>query len=335
MRYLITGGAGFIGSHLADFLLAQGHEVMALDDLSTGAAENAPRDPRFRLVIGSCGDPRALGECMGWADAVFHLAAAVGVELIVASPVRAIETNVAPTELVLREAAKRGTKVLFASTSEVYGKSAKVPFSENDDAVIGPPVRGRWAYACSKLLGEFLALAYWKERRVPVVVARLFNTVGPRQSGRYGMVLPRFIDQALSGGPITVYGDGTQTRCFTYVGDVVRGLVALVEAPAAVGEIVNLGSREEISIRALAERVRERLAPQVEIVQVPYEKAYEPGFEDMSRRVADISKARRLIGWEPKIGLDAIIDEVAQWKRRPAGPPEAQAFRVSREGGRS
>jgi UDP-glucose 4-epimerase len=318
MRYLITGGAGFIGSHLAEALLAAGHEVLAVDDLSTGAIGNLEHlkpHPRFRYAVETCANAPFLAECVDWADSIFHLAAAVGVELIVASPCRTIETNVYLTELVLKQAAKKKKKVLIASTSEVYGRAAKVPFSEADDLVLGPPTRGRWAYACSKLLDEFLALAYVKEKHVPIVVVRLFNTVGPRQTGRYGMVLPRFVDQALAGGPITVYGDGTQTRCFTYVGDVVRALAALIEVPTAIGEIVNLGGTEEISIESLAERVRGRLAPDVAIVKIPYDKAYEPGFEDMPRRVPDIAKARRLLGWEPTVGLDAIIDAVAAARR--------------------
>jgi UDP-glucose 4-epimerase len=318
MRYLITGGAGFIGSHLAEALLAAGHEVLAVDDLSTGAIANIEHlkaAPRFRYRVETCADVPFAAECVDWADAVFHLAAAVGVELIVASPVRTIETNVYLTEVLLKQAAKKRKKVLVASTSEVYGKATKVPFHEADDLVLGPPTKGRWSYACSKLLDEFLALAYGKEKQVPVVVVRLFNTVGPRQTGRYGMVLPRFVDQALAGGPITVYGDGTQTRCFTYVGDTVRALAALIEAPAAVGEVVNIGGTDEISIMGLAERVRAHVNPAASIITVPYEQAYEPGFEDMPRRVPDTSKARRLIGWEPRVGLDEIIERVAAHRR--------------------
>lgn len=318
MRYLITGGAGFIGSHLAEALLAAGHEVLAVDDLSTGAIANIDHlkgRPRFRYQVETCANVPFIAECVDWADAVFHLAAAVGVELIVASPVRTIETNVYLTELLLKQAAKKRRKVLIASTSEVYGKAVKVPFGEADDLVLGPPTRGRWAYACSKLLDEFLALAYGKEKGVPVAIARLFNTVGPRQTGRYGMVLPRFVDQALAGGPITVYGDGTQTRCFTYVGDIARALVLLMETPAAEGEIVNLGGVDEISIEGLAERVRGRVAPGVGIVKVPYDEAYEPGFEDMPRRVPDIAKAARLLGWAPTVGLDEIVDRVAASRR--------------------
>jgi UDP-glucose 4-epimerase len=326
-RYLITGGAGFLGSHLAEWLLAAGHKVMLLDDLSTGSIENIEHlkgHPGLLYRIDSVANAPLLAECVDWADAVFHLAAAVGVELIVSSPVRTIETNVYLTELLLTQAAKKRKKVLLASTSEVYGKSAKVPFAESDDLVLGEPQKGRWSYACSKLLDEFLCLAYGKEKEVPVVIARLFNTVGPRQTGRYGMVLPRFIDQALAGGPITVYGDGTQTRCFTYVGDVVSALARLVEETRAVGEIVNLGGTEEVTIRALAERVRARVGDlAVEIVLVPYDRAYEKGFEDMARRVPDIAKARRLVGFEPTLGLDEIIDRVVAWKRAERAGREA------------
>ncbi len=298
MRLLITGGAGFVGSHLADWLAAAGHDVTLLDDLSTGSVENVPR---HRLVVGSAGDESVLAPLAARCDAIFHLAAAVGVELIAADPVRTIETNVHVTEVVLRQ----GKPTVFASTSEVYGKSEKVPFREEDDLVLGAPTHPRWAYACSKLVGEFLGMA-----RGNVAIARLFNTVGPRQTGRYGMVLPRFVEQALAGGPITVYGDGEQTRSFTYVGDAVRALAALLDFP---GEIVNVGSREEISIRALAERVRARLAPGAEIVHVPHR------IEDMRRRAADITKAERLLGWRPVTPLDEIIDRVAGWVRARGG----------------
>ncbi len=318
-RYLITGGAGFIGSHLAEALLQAGHKVMVLDDLSTGSIENIEHlksAPGFVYRIDSVSNAPLLAECVDWADAVFHLAAAVGVELIVSSPVRTIETNVYLTELLLTQAAKKQKKVLIASTSEVYGKATKVPFVESDDLVLGEPHKGRWSYACSKLLDEFLGLSYWKEKKVPVVIARLFNTVGPRQTGRYGRVVPRFVDQALTGGPITVYGDGTQSRCFTYVGDVVEALLRLMEEPRAVGEIVNLGSSHEVTIRELAERVRGRAGdPSVDIVLVPYDKAYEAGFEDMPRRVPSFAKARALVGFEPRLSLDEIIDRVVEWKR--------------------
>ncbi len=328
MRYLLTGGAGFIGSHLAEHLLAAGHEVLVVDDLSTGSIDNiAPLKgrPGFRYQIESCAGSSFLAECVDWADGVFHLAAAVGVELIVNSPTRTIETNVTVTELLLRHAAKKRRKVVLTSTSEVYGKAAKVPFRESDDLVLGPPTKGRWSYACSKLLDEFLALAYHKEKGVPVVVVRLFNTVGPRQTGRYGMVIPRFVDQALTGGPITVYGDGTQSRCFTYVGDVVGALARLMEEPRAVGEVVNLGSESEVTIRALAERVRARVDPGLEIVTVPYDQAYEAGFEDMPRRVPDISKARALVDFAPTLDLDGILELVIAARRAALGQTTAPA----------
>jgi UDP-glucose 4-epimerase len=316
--YLITGGAGFIGSHLAEALLARGQRVLVIDDLSTGRIRNVEHlksSPGFEYLVDSIMNRPVLAELVDRSDFVFHLAAAVGVKLIVESPVRTIETNVRGTEVILDLANKKKKPVLIASTSEVYGKSTKVPFSEEDDLVLGPTTRGRWSYACSKALDEFLGLAYFHEKKLPVVIARLFNTVGPRQTGRYGMVLPTFVKQALSARPITVYGDGTQSRCFGYVGDVVPALIRLIETERAYGEVFNLGSRDEISIRALAELVKKRLGSTSEIVLIPYDQAYEAGFEDMPRRVPDIRKAAGLIGFEPTTPLPEIIDRVAEYYR--------------------
>jgi UDP-glucose 4-epimerase len=314
MRVLITGGAGFVGSHLADALLARGDTVYVIDDLSTGSIENIEalkEDRRFHYVIDSVMNERVLAELIDRVDVVFHLAAAVGVRLIVESPVNTIETNVHGTEMVLKIANKKKKKVLLMSTSEVYGKSTAVPFREDADLVMGATDKGRWSYACSKAIDEFLGLAYHKEKRLPVVVVRLFNTVGPRQTGRYGMVIPNFVKQALLGHPLTVFGDGSQTRCFTYVGDVVAALVALATHPDAVGQVFNIGNDgDEISILALAERVKARTRSQSPIELVPYDKAYEAGFEDMPRRVPDLTKLRTLIGYEPKVHLDEILDRV-------------------------
>lgn len=318
MRYLITGGAGFIGSHLAEHLLDQGEEVWVVDDLSTGSIENIEHlksHPRFHYQIESILRSPSLAELVDRCDVIFHLAAAVGVRLIVESPVRTIETNIRGTEIVLELAAKKKKLVVLASTSEVYGKANKVPFCEEDDLLIGPPTRGRWSYACSKAIDEFLALAYWKERGLPVVVVRLFNTVGPRQTGRYGMVLPNFARQALTGDPITVFGDGRQSRCFGYIGDVVEGLSQLVRTEEAVGEIFNIGSNEEITIDELAQRVRAAVGSHSEIVHVPYEKAYEEGFEDMMRRVPSLEKIARTIGYRPKTSIDEIIVKVVEYQR--------------------
>jgi UDP-glucose 4-epimerase len=316
--YLITGGAGFIGSHLAEALLAKGHRVLVLDDLSTGRMRNIEHlkgNPAFEYVIDSVMNRPLTAELVDRADYVFHLAAAVGVKLIVQSPVRTIETNVRGTEIVLEVANKKKKPVFIASTSEVYGKATKVPFAEDDDLVLGATTRGRWSYACSKALDEFLAIAYFHEKRLPVVIGRLFNTVGPRQTGRYGMVLPTFVSQALSSQPITVFGDGTQRRCFGYVGDVVGALPALVTNEKAYGQVFNIGSQEEISILALARLVKERLGSDSEIVLIPYDQAYEAGFEDMSRRIPDIRKVRDLVGFEPRTPLLEIIDRVAEHHR--------------------
>jgi UDP-glucose 4-epimerase len=313
MRILITGGAGFIGSHLAEALLDEAHEVFALDDLSTGSIENIVHlkgHPRFHYTIGSVFDDQTVAELVDRADVVFHLAAAVGVRLIVQEPVRTIETNVHGTEVILRHAAKKKKLVFIASSSEVYGKNASVPFREDADLVMGATTRHRWAYACSKALDEFLALAYWKERQLPVVIVRLFNTVGPRQTGQYGMVLPRFARQAMTGQPITVYGDGTQSRSFGYVSDVVGALVRLMSEPRAVGEVFNVGNVEEVRITELAARIKAQTGSVSEIVTVPYDRAYEAGFEDMPRRVPDLTKIRRLIGYAPKVTLDEMIARV-------------------------
>jgi len=317
MKALITGGAGFVGSHLAEALLHRGDEIYVIDDLSTGSIENIEHlkgRPGFHYTIETILNEPVLAELVDRVDVVFHLAAAVGVRLIVDSPVRTIETNVHGTELVLKLANKKRKKVLLTSTSEVYGKAEAIPFREDGDIVMGPTSKGRWSYACSKAIDEFLALAYHKEKRLPVVVARLFNTVGPRQTGRYGMVIPNFVKQALLGHPLTVHGDGSQRRCFGYVGDVVGQLVALAEEPRAVGQVFNVGNdREEVTILDLARRVKDRTASSSEIVLVPYDKAYEEGFEDMSRRIPDLSRLRALTGYEPTASLDEIIDRVVAY----------------------
>jgi UDP-glucose 4-epimerase len=318
MRILITGGAGFIGSHLSEALLEAGHEVLVLDDLSTGAIDNIAHlrnRPGYEYTIDTVFNEPLVAEMVDRADVVFHLAAAVGVKLIVERPVHTIETNVHGTEVILRHAAKKKKLVFIASTSEVYGKSTDVPFREDADLVMGATFRHRWAYACSKALDEFLALAYWKERKLPVIVVRFFNTVGPRQTGQYGMVLPSFVRQALSGDPITVFGDGTQSRSFTYVGDAVDALMKLMNYPAAVGQVFNIGNPEEVSILALAERIKKTTASNSRIVKIPYEQAYEAGFEDMPRRVPDLTKIRAAVGFEPKVGLDEIIDRVVDFQR--------------------
>ena len=318
MRYLITGGAGFIGSHLADELLRQGHRVHVLDDLSTGSMANIRHlkdHASFSYTIESCASTPVVAELVDESDVVYHLAAAVGVELIVQSPVRTIETNVRCTEVVLAQANKKNRPVFIASTSEVFGKSTDIPFRETGDLVLGSTDKGRWSYACSKAIDEFLALAYWKERKLPTVVGRLFNTVGPRQTGQYGMVVPNFVRQALAEQPITVYGDGTQRRCFCHVADVVRALIGLMSTEDAYGEVYNVGSQEETTIGELAERVRERTGSGSEIIRVPYEEAYEQGFEDMHRRVPDIAKIGSLLQWIPTRRLDEILDDVIEHQR--------------------
>ena len=319
MRVFITGGAGFVGSHLCEALLERGDEVSVLDNLSTGSIDNIAHlkgHPRFRYTIDTVENEPLLAELIDRADVVVHLAAAVGVKLIVEQPVHTIETNVHGTEVVLRHANKKKKLVLIASTSEVYGKSTTVPFAENADLVLGPTSKHRWAYACSKLIDEFLALAYWKERKLPVIVVRLFNTVGPRQTGQYGMVIPNFVRQALAGQPITVFGDGTQSRSFTYVGDVVRALIALIDEPRAVGQVFNIGNGREITIGDLAEKVKKLTGSNSEIVRIPYDQAYESGFEDMPRRVPDITKIAQLVGYAPTVELDEILDRVIEFFRQ-------------------
>lgn len=318
MHFLVTGGAGFIGSHLAERLLDGGHAVHVIDDLSTGSAANVEAlraRPGFGLTVDTIFNEALLAEHIDRCDVVFHLAAAVGVRLIVEAPVRTIRTNVHGTELVLRHASRERTPVILASTSEVYGKRTGVPFSETSDLLLGSPRQHRWAYACSKALDEFLGLAYWKERQLPVTIVRLFNTVGPRQTGRYGMVVPTFVRQALAGEPLTVFGDGSQTRCFADVGDVVRALVGLACEPRAAGEVFNVGNPEEVSIRTLAERVRGAAGSRSPIVTVPYDEAYETGFEDLPRRVPDIAKIGALIGWTPSLGLADILARVVAHER--------------------
>lgn len=317
MRVLITGGAGFIGSHLAEAYLDRGDDVLVIDDLSTGTIENIrhlKNNPRFHYTIDSVHNQPVTAELVDQSDTIFHLAAAVGVKLIVESPVRTIETNVRGTEVILALANKKKKRVLIASTSEVYGLSTDIPFREDGNLVMGPTTKGRWSYACSKAIDEFLALAYWREKKLPTTIVRLFNTVGPRQTGRYGMVIPTFVKQAMSGRPITVYGDGKQTRCFGYVGDVVGALVKLMDHPESVGQVYNIGSNEEISIFKLAEKVKESTNSDSEIIFVPYDDAYEEGFEDMPRRVPNISKINQLVGFSPKMQLEGILQSVINFE---------------------
>ena len=322
MRALITGGAGFIGSHLAEALLDGGHDVLILDDLSTGSIDNIAHlkgRPRFEYFVDSVENEPLLAELIDRSDVVFHFAAAVGVKLIVEQPVHTIETNVHGTEVVLKHASKKKKLVVIASSSEVYGKSADLPFREDSDLVLGPTPKHRWAYACSKAIDEFLALAYWKERKLPVIIVRFFNTVGPRQTGRYGMVIPNFVRQALAGEPITVFGDGTQSRSFTHVHDVVAALLKLMIEPAAIGQVINIGNTEEVSIRALAERVRELTGSASPITLIPYDQAYESGFEDMPRRVPDLTKVAAMIGYAPRLTLDDILVQVIDYFRGQQG----------------
>jgi UDP-glucose 4-epimerase len=318
MRALITGGAGFIGSYLAEALVRRGHRVCVLDDLSTGRIENITHlvgQPGFSYAIDTVTNESLLGELIDQSDVVFHLAAAVGVKLVVEAPIHTIETNVHGTETVLRQASRHGKRVLIASTSEVYGKGAVLPFREDADLVLGPPAKHRWGYAASKLIDEFMAIAYWKERGLPVVVVRLFNTVGPRQSSRYGMVIPNFVRQALSGQPITVHGDGSQTRSFTSVHDVVWALMALMDEPRTIGEVFNIGNGSETTIRDLACRVKAMTRSTSAISFVPYHEVFDRSFEDMPRRVPDISKIRRTIGFEPTVQLDEILaDVIEHWQ---------------------
>jgi UDP-glucose 4-epimerase len=321
MRYLITGGAGFIGSHLAEHLLRQSHSVTIIDDLSTGSIRNIEQlkhRPGFQYTIETILNRPLLAELVDHCDVIFHLAAAVGVRLIVESPVRTIETNIKGTEVVLACANKKQKKVLLTSTSEVYGKSTKVPFAEDDDLVMGPTGKGRWSYACSKALDEFLALAYWKEKKLPVVIVRLFNTVGPRQTGRYGMVLPTFVRQALLRHPITVYGDGQQSRCLTHVEDAVGALIQLAQHPEAVGQVFNVGNDEAVTIEELAGLVKRMTNSPSEIRYIPYDEAYEEGFEDMRLRRPDLNKVRQLIGYRPIRSLRHIVQDVIDYFQREA-----------------
>jgi UDP-glucose 4-epimerase len=313
LRVLITGGAGFIGSHLSDAYLERGDKVFVIDDLSTGSFENIAhlkQHPDFSYTIDSINNQPVLAELVDQCDVIFHLAAAVGVKLIVESPVRTIENNVHGTEVVLSLANKKKKKVLVASTSEVYGLSAEVPFREDGNLVMGATNKGRWSYACSKAIDEFLALAYWREKKLPTIIVRLFNTVGPRQTGQYGMVIPTFVKQALAGRPLTVYGDGLQSRCFGYVGDVVGALIKLMDNEEAIGQVFNIGSSEEVTILELARRVKELTNSESEITFVPYDEAYEEGFEDMPRRVPDTSKINALVGFRPRMTLDGILQSV-------------------------
>jgi len=322
LRFLITGGAGFIGSHLSERLLDRGDHVVLLDNLSTGSIENIrhlKNCERMEYHLDSIENRQLIAELVDDADVIVHLAAAVGVRLIVESPVRTIETNVNGTQLILEAAAKKRKLVLTASTSEVYGKSTQVPFREEADLVLGPTTKGRWSYAASKALDEFLALSYWKEKKVPVIVVRLFNTVGPRQTGRYGMVLPNFVRQALDNAAITIFGDGKQSRCFCDVRDTVQALIRLIDSERAVGEVVNIGNTEEITIEDLAQRVKQRTGSSSQVEFIPYDKAYEPGFEDMMRRVPCVDKLEALTGFRPQTPLNEIIDRVASYLREKRG----------------
>ena len=315
MKILITGGAGFIGSHLAERHLALGDDVFIIDDLSTGSIANIQHlkiHPQFSYHIDSVNNTRLMAELVDLSDVIYHLAAAVGVRLILDSPVRTIETNIRCTETVLALAETKRKRVLITSSSEVYGKTDQVPFREDDDLVLGATSKARWSYACSKAIDEFLAIAYWKERRVPTVIARLFNTVGPRQTGRYGMVIPNFVTQALTGADIRVFGDGSQSRCFTHVNDAVNALIGIAAHPQANGEVYNVGSTHEITMMELAERIKGMTNSKSHIVTVPYSTAYEDGFEDMRRRVPDVGKLNRLIGYEPKVSLDDALRSIIE-----------------------
>jgi len=322
MKVLITGGAGFIGSHLAESLLAQGREVFVIDDLSTGSIENIMHlkdNPRFHYMIDTIKNLPVMAELVDQCEVVYHLAAAVGVKLIVESPVNTIETNIYGTEVVLQLANKKKKKVLITSTSEVYGKAESVPFKEDDDMILGPTIKGRWSYACSKAIDEFLAIAYFREKGLPIVIARLFNTVGPRQTGRYGMVIPTLVQQALANKPLTVYGDGKQSRSFTYVQDVVPALAALADHPGAVGQVFNIGNDQAVTIEELARLIKRRSGSSSQIVYVPYDQAYQEGFEDMRRRVPDTSKIRSLIGFKPSMDIEGIVDSVIDYYRKREG----------------
>lgn len=318
-RCLVTGGAGFIGSHLTEELLAAGHHVTVLDNLSTGRAENLKGlvgHPRLTMRTGSITDQMLLAEVVRDADSIYHLAAAVGVKLVADDPVRTIETNIYPTEALLQLAVQGGGKPFFlASTSEVYGKNPKEQWTEEDDLHLGPTSRPRWAYGCSKAIDEFLALAYYRKHKLPVVIGRFFNVVGPRQVGHYGMVIPRFVDQALSGGPVIVYDDGGQVRCFAHVREVVASIMSLMGTPAALGQVFNIGSDKPWSIRHLAEAVIAKVDPAVRIEHLPYSQAYGDDFEDVRRRVPDVSRLKQTIGSSPQLGLETILDDIIAWKR--------------------
>ena len=316
MKALITGGAGFIGSHLAEELLNNGHQVFLIDDLSTGSIDNIEHlknNKGFSYTIDTILNAPVLAELIDKCDVVFHMAAAVGVMLIVENPVRTIETNIKGTEAVLMHANKKKKKVIIASTSEVYGKSDQKTFKEDGDLILGPTTKGRWSYACSKAIDEFLALAYWKEKKLPVVITRLFNVVGPRQTGRYGMVIPRLVKQALQNKPITVFGDGKQSRCFAHVKDAVDAIIKLSATEKAIGEVINLGNDKEIPIEELAKKIKEAARSKSEIRYIPYSEAYEEGFEDMRRRVPDLAKIKKLIGYKSKYSLDNIIKDVIEY----------------------
>ena len=318
---LVTGGAGFVGSHLVEALLAAGRKVLVLDDLSTGSLRNLEAvraHPNLEIVVGSAADTPRLTELIRRADEVYHLAAVVGVRLVLEQPVRTVATNVEPTEAVLRLVDAEPKPLFLASTSEVYGKNAKVPLAETDDLLLGPTSKGRWIYACSKALDEYLALSYRRRSGLPVVIARLFNVVGPRQVGRYGMVLPRFVDQALAGGPLSVHDDGRQVRCFAHVADVVRGILGLMASPAAHGQVFNLGNDQPVTIGELARRVAGQIHPALEIRHISYNEAYGEGFEEIRHRVPDLTRARQVIGYQPRYGLNEIIQEVIEWRRQVA-----------------
>lgn len=318
MKVLVTGGAGFIGSHLVEQLLEEGHEVSILDNLSTGRLENVRHleaNPKFHIVIGDILNETLVDKLVERVDWVFHLAAAVGVQLIVKDPLRSMMTNIRGSEIVLENVYRYHKKVLITSTSEIYGKNTSDALKEDDDRILGSPLKTRWSYSTSKAVDEILAYIYWKEKKVPTVIVRLFNTVGPRQTGHYGMVIPRFVDQALKGQPITVYGTGDQSRCFMYVKDAVRGMISLMQSPDAVGQVFNLGNRFEISMNKLAEKIIQMTQSSSKIIRIPYDQAYEEGFEDMQRRVPDISKAARVAGFNPEIGLDDILKMVIDSQR--------------------
>ncbi|HTT65165.1 MAG TPA: NAD-dependent epimerase/dehydratase family protein [Bryobacteraceae bacterium] len=339
-KALITGGAGFIGSHLAEHLIMAGDSVVALDNLSTGSFQNIAHladHPNFRYLVGPLEETGLLAESVRDCDVVYHLAAAVGVQLIVSDPVRTIETNIAGTAAVLRFAVRYGKRVLLTSTSEVYGKAAKMPFSEEDDVIYGPTCRPRWAYAVSKAVDEFLLRAYVKSQGLQAIVVRLFNTVGPRQVGHYGMVIPRFVEQAVRGGPLTVYGDGGQTRCFCHVLDIVPALYRLMRLPRLCGQVVNLGSDEQVTIRHLADLVRQKINTAVTIEYVPYETAMGPDFEDMRDRQPDLRRVKDLIGFQPRFTLDQILDDIiahrrGTWRAPPAAAKSMAAGDLSRAG---